>query len=170
MQMAGPGCLVRYDNVYLQFDAGRATVLRLSEVNVSVRQIAAVFLTHVHSDHTSGLPDMARGARLGQAARMEGGPTHGCSEMVAREAEGTAGRGRYASCLIRQSASICEQRRPPFRLEKRSGAAAAWWSHNPQVGGSTPPSATLRRAREPAGPHARLTCTHPTHREVNEGC
>ena len=106
---------------------------------------------------SASLPDMARGARLGQAARMEGGPTHGCSEMVAREAEGTAGRGRYASCLIRQSASICQQRRPPFRLEKRSGAAAAWWSHNPQVGGSTPPSATLRRAREPAGPHARLT-------------
>jgi ribonuclease Z len=57
--VAGPGCLVRYDNVYLQFDAGRATVLRLSEVAVSARQLAAVFLTHVHSDHCSGLPDLA---------------------------------------------------------------------------------------------------------------
>ena len=43
----------------LQFDAGRATVLRLMEAGCSPRELSAVFLTHVHSDHVIGLPDVA---------------------------------------------------------------------------------------------------------------
>ena len=56
---AGAGALVRCGAVALQFDAGRSTVLRLLEAGCSPRELTAVFLTHVHSDHVVGLPDVA---------------------------------------------------------------------------------------------------------------
>src|SRR4029078_8575387 len=56
---AGAGVLVRHDDVALQFDAGRAPVIRLMEAGTPPHALTAVFLTHVHSDHLVGLPDLA---------------------------------------------------------------------------------------------------------------
>ncbi len=60
--LAGSGTLVRYgttasncNEVLLQFDAGRGTVERLSQLGVSTKQLNAIFLTHMHSDHSEGL-------------------------------------------------------------------------------------------------------------------
>lgn len=60
--LAGAGTLVRYgdvandcSDVIMQFDAGRGTTERLSQLGLSPNDIDAVFLTHVHSDHTEGL-------------------------------------------------------------------------------------------------------------------
>jgi ribonuclease Z len=39
----------------MQFDAGRGTIKRLSQVGISPSQLNAIFLTHMHSDHTEGL-------------------------------------------------------------------------------------------------------------------
>lgn len=55
---AGPGVLVRSDGVALQFDAGRATTLRLAALGLSPADLDAVFVTHHHSDHVSGLEDL----------------------------------------------------------------------------------------------------------------
>ena len=55
---AGPGVLVRADGVALQFDAGRATSMRLASCGVSPVDLDAVFITHHHSDHVSGLEDL----------------------------------------------------------------------------------------------------------------
>lgn len=55
---AGPGVLVRHGGVALQFDAGRATSLRLSEAGVRTGELSALFVTHHHSDHLSGLQDL----------------------------------------------------------------------------------------------------------------
>lgn len=62
---AGPGTLIRYgddaDNcnaVRLQFDAGRGTLLRLSQLNVLSSQINAMFFTHMHNDHSEGFIDL----------------------------------------------------------------------------------------------------------------
>ncbi|MGH1493960.1 MAG: MBL fold metallo-hydrolase [Acidimicrobiales bacterium] len=55
---AGPGVLVTYGDIHLQFDAGRATVNRLMAANSSPNRLTAVFLTHHHSDHTMGLQDV----------------------------------------------------------------------------------------------------------------
>lgn len=56
---AGPGVLVRHGAVALQFDAGRATVLRLAEAGVEPHELSALLLTHVHSDHVVDLADVA---------------------------------------------------------------------------------------------------------------
>ena len=63
--VAGAGTLVRYGDdsnncsaIKLQFDAGRGTPLRLSQVNVDVAELDAMFFTHMHSDHTDGFADL----------------------------------------------------------------------------------------------------------------
>ena len=64
--LAGPGTLVRYGDdsnnaarrTKLQFDAGRGTMMRLSQLGVAPAQIAAVFFTHMHSDHVDGFADL----------------------------------------------------------------------------------------------------------------
>jgi len=60
---AGPGAMVRYvdaegTETVLQFDVGRSTVQRLTGANVWIPNVTAVFLTHYHSDHVSGLSDL----------------------------------------------------------------------------------------------------------------
>ncbi len=56
---AGPGVLVRRGDCVLQFDAGRATAMRLAAAGVSCLELSAVFLTHHHSDHLMDLADLA---------------------------------------------------------------------------------------------------------------
>ena len=63
--LAGPGTLVRYGDdanncgaVKLQFDAGRGTNMRLSQVGVPPGQLNAIFFTHMHSDHADGFADI----------------------------------------------------------------------------------------------------------------
>jgi ribonuclease Z len=63
--LAGPGTLVTYGDdsndcrsVLLQFDVGRGTTMRLSQINISIGDLNAIFLTHTHSDHVDGLADL----------------------------------------------------------------------------------------------------------------
>jgi ribonuclease Z len=39
-------------------DAGRAVVLRMAQARVAPKDITRLFLTHLHSDHTMGVPDL----------------------------------------------------------------------------------------------------------------
>ena len=55
---AGPGVYVRHGDIRLQFDAGRATSLRLIEAGVAAEELTAFFATHHHSDHLTGLTDL----------------------------------------------------------------------------------------------------------------
>lgn len=45
------------DKVFL-VDAGRGVMMRYAALGLPLKSIRAVFLTHLHSDHTSGLPDV----------------------------------------------------------------------------------------------------------------
>jgi len=63
--LAGPGTLVQYGDtgsncnaVKMQFDAGRGTNMRLSQIGVPVEQLTAIFFTHMHTDHTEGFADI----------------------------------------------------------------------------------------------------------------
>ncbi len=42
----------------LQFDAGRGTTMRLSQLRVFPAQLNAIFFTHMHNDHTEGFADL----------------------------------------------------------------------------------------------------------------
>ena len=55
---AGAGVFVKYNNIVLQFDAGRATCNRLIEAGLKLADLDAVFITHIHSDHVFGLAEL----------------------------------------------------------------------------------------------------------------
>ena len=54
----GPSILVEAGPYRLLFDAGRGASQRLTQLEISLGDIDAVFITHFHSDHLSGLPDI----------------------------------------------------------------------------------------------------------------
>jgi ribonuclease Z len=54
----GPSVLVRAGGKTLLFDCGRGAAQRLVQAGVRLGAIDAVFLTHLHSDHTVGIPDL----------------------------------------------------------------------------------------------------------------
>lgn len=55
---AQAGTLVRTGEMLLQFDAGRGTVMRLTQLGVQLPELTAVFVTHHHSDHLLDLADV----------------------------------------------------------------------------------------------------------------
>jgi ribonuclease Z len=55
----GPATLVQAGGLNLLFDAGRGVTVRLHQLGMSFgKGIDAIFLTHYHSDHVEGLPDL----------------------------------------------------------------------------------------------------------------
>jgi ribonuclease Z len=54
----GPCTLVEAGGQKLLIDAGRGATIRLHQLNIPIGRLDAQFLTHFHSDHTSGLPDL----------------------------------------------------------------------------------------------------------------
>jgi ribonuclease Z len=69
---AGAGTLVRTEHVAVQFDAGRATVLRMAEAGTHPARLDALFLTHVHSDHVHDVPDLTMTRWLHQKLETTG--------------------------------------------------------------------------------------------------
>ncbi len=65
--LAGPGTLVRYgddsnncSSLRLQFDVGRGTTMRLSQLGIGPERLNAVFFTHMHNDHSEGFADLVQ--------------------------------------------------------------------------------------------------------------
>ncbi|MEO5594654.1 MAG: MBL fold metallo-hydrolase [Chitinophagaceae bacterium] len=58
MERFGPSILVEAGSETLLFDAGRGCLQRLRQINRTYEKISALFLTHLHSDHIVGLPDL----------------------------------------------------------------------------------------------------------------
>ena len=54
----GPATLVEAGNLKLLFDAGRGVPIRLAQVRIPPARIDALFITHYHSDHVHGIPDL----------------------------------------------------------------------------------------------------------------
>src|SRR3982750_995575 len=54
----GPSILVEAGDQTLVFDVGRGAAQRLAQLGVPLDKIDAIFLTHLHSDHVIGLPDL----------------------------------------------------------------------------------------------------------------
>lgn len=58
MRRFGPGVLVEAGGKKLLIDSGRGGTQRLRQAGLALGQVDAVFLTHLHSDHVVGLPDL----------------------------------------------------------------------------------------------------------------
>ena len=54
----GAATLVEAGRERLLFDVGRGATIRLNQISVPMGTLNAVFLTHFHSDHTSGIRDL----------------------------------------------------------------------------------------------------------------
>jgi ribonuclease Z len=60
----GMSTLVEAGGKKLLFDVGRGATMRLHQARIPLRDITAVFVTHLHSDHVAGLPDLYATAPL----------------------------------------------------------------------------------------------------------
>ncbi len=58
MNRFGPSTLVEVGTHRFLFDAGRGALQRLTQLKVRWADIDGVFLTHLHSDHVVGFPDL----------------------------------------------------------------------------------------------------------------
>jgi ribonuclease Z len=54
----GPSTLIEAGNQKLLIDAGRGVTIRLYQLDIPMGRIDAVLLTHYHSDHIVGIPDL----------------------------------------------------------------------------------------------------------------
>ena len=55
---SGPASAVIVDRHVYIVDAGPGVVRRAAQAKIEMRQITRAFVTHLHSDHTAGLPDL----------------------------------------------------------------------------------------------------------------
>jgi ribonuclease Z len=82
----GPSILVEAGPERLLVDAGRGNTIRLFEIGggALLSQVTGVFLTHLHSDHVVGLPDLwLTGWLFGRAAPLEVIGPDGTAELGA---------------------------------------------------------------------------------------
>jgi ribonuclease Z len=54
----GPSTLIEAGNQTILIDAGRGATIRMFQLGVPIGRIDALLLTHFHSDHTVGIPDV----------------------------------------------------------------------------------------------------------------
>ncbi|HEX6822008.1 MAG TPA: MBL fold metallo-hydrolase [Candidatus Sulfotelmatobacter sp.] len=88
MDRFGPSILVEAGEKKLLFDCGRGVAQRIEQLKIPFTDIDALFLTHLHSDHTVGIPDLwLTGWARGRKAPLQvWGPT-GTQRMMTHLAE-----------------------------------------------------------------------------------
>ena len=72
----GPATLVEAGDQKLLFDAGRGATIRLWQLKISFSKVSPLFLTHFHSDHTVGIPDLWLTGWLGGPFGRRATPFH----------------------------------------------------------------------------------------------
>lgn len=55
---AGPAAAIVAGDKWFLVDAGRGATMRIAATQLKYENMRAVFITHLHSDHTAGLPDV----------------------------------------------------------------------------------------------------------------
>jgi ribonuclease Z len=79
----GSAILVQVAEKKLLFDCGRGAVIRMTQADVSPKDIHDLFLTHLHSDHVVGIPDLwLTGWFLGRSEPLRIWGPEGTSSMA----------------------------------------------------------------------------------------
>jgi ribonuclease Z len=130
---AGAGTLVRRGEIALQFDAGRGTVIRLTEAGTPPHALTAQFITHVHSDHLVDLADVAMTRWIQQLVRpsgplpviaAEGGAAKFARRMFETYEDDIASRvGHVQTAPPSIELSIFEPRRTPVEVWRSADGA-----------------------------------------------
>lgn len=74
MRRFGPGVLIQAGGQNLLIDSGRGVTQRLFQLGVKLGAVDAVFITHLHSDHIVGIPDLWLTGWLEAAYAQRKGP------------------------------------------------------------------------------------------------
>lgn len=72
----GPSTLIEAGEQTILIDAGRGATIRLFQLGVPIGRIDALLLTHFHSDHTVGIPDLWLTGWLGSYFAARKRPFH----------------------------------------------------------------------------------------------
>jgi len=108
-QRAGPATLVQAADQNLLFDAGRGVTTRLYQLKLSFRKVTPVFITHYHSDHINGLPDLWLSGWLGGLWARRTSPMQIIGPTGLRELTDNLSKAYAADIRIR----IADEHYPP---------------------------------------------------------
>jgi ribonuclease Z len=105
----GPATLVEAGEQKLLFDAGRGATIRLWQLKIPFNQVTPLFLTHFHSDHVSGIPDLWLTGWLGGPFGRRASPFHVIGPIGTKELMNNLERAYAADIKIR----IADENYPP---------------------------------------------------------
>ncbi len=105
----GPSTLVEAGSVKLLIDAGRGVPIRLWQMRVPMGRIDALLITHYHSDHVSGVPDVWLTGWLQPPFGQRKTPFHVIGPTGARELMDNLQRAYAADIRIR----LVDEKNPP---------------------------------------------------------
>jgi ribonuclease Z len=99
----GPATLVEAGDQKLLFDAGRGATMRLFQLGIPLHAVGPLFLTHFHSDHTVGIPDLWLSGWLPGPWARRRAPFHVIGPTGTKDLMGSLERAFAADIRIRMA-------------------------------------------------------------------
>ena len=97
----GPATLVEAGDQKLLFDAGRGATIRLYQLRIPLNKLGPLFLTHFHSDHVVGIPDIWLSGWLGGPWARRTRPFHVVGPLGTNDLMQNLGKAFAADIRIR---------------------------------------------------------------------